>query len=87
LGFDGFYVKEGGVKNLAVYDPTQLKSATGNIGTYDGSNPDIRFSREPVPLKFKVGSATMSTTDGQKFIDDLKKRIDSIEKFALCVGS
>jgi hypothetical protein len=51
------------------------------------SGSQFRFSREPVPLKFKVGSATMSTTDGQKFIDDLKKRIDSIEKFALCVGS
>ena len=34
LGFDGFYVKEGGRKNLAVYSPTQIKSAIGNIGTY-----------------------------------------------------
>jgi hypothetical protein len=34
LGFDGFYVKEGGLKNLAVYSPTQIKSATGNVGAY-----------------------------------------------------
>ncbi|MGN0542991.1 MAG: hypothetical protein ACI4JG_06010 [Acutalibacteraceae bacterium] len=26
------------------YEPTQIKSATDNIGTFDGSNPDIRFS-------------------------------------------
>ena len=44
LGFDGFYVKEGGIKNLAVYKPTQLKSATGNQGTFDIKNPDIRYS-------------------------------------------
>ncbi|MDO4494945.1 MAG: hypothetical protein Q4B62_04065 [Clostridiaceae bacterium] len=27
-----------------VYEPTQIKSATDNIGTFDGNNPDIRFS-------------------------------------------
>ena len=35
LGHDGFYVKEGGEKNLAVYNPNQIKSAIGNRGTYD----------------------------------------------------
>jgi len=44
LGHDGFYVNEGGTKNLAVYDPSQIKSATGNIGTFDKTNPDIRYS-------------------------------------------
>ena len=29
-----------------VFDPTQIKSATDNIGTFDGTNPDIRFSRK-----------------------------------------
>lgn len=42
--FDGFYVKEGGVKNLAVYDPNQIKSAVGNFGTFSRSNDDIRYS-------------------------------------------
>lgn len=28
-----------------VFDPEQIKSATNNNGTFDGSNPDIRFSR------------------------------------------
>lgn len=43
-GFDGFYVEEGGIKNLAVYNPEQIKSATGNQGTFDINNPDIRKS-------------------------------------------
>jgi len=47
-GFDGFYVKEHGIKNLAVYKPEQIKSATGNTGTYDSANPDIRFSLKQV---------------------------------------
>lgn len=42
--FDGFYVMENGVRNLAVYKSEQVKSATGNIGTYDRTNPDVRHS-------------------------------------------
>lgn len=30
--------------NIAVFSPTQIKSATDNIGTFDGNNPDIRYS-------------------------------------------
>jgi hypothetical protein len=33
-GFDGFSVLEAGTKNYAVYNPTAIKSVTGNIGTY-----------------------------------------------------
>jgi hypothetical protein len=41
LGYDSFYVEEGGIKNLGVYDPRQVKSAIGNIGTFDPKNPNI----------------------------------------------
>ncbi|NBS67705.1 hypothetical protein EBT31_02175, partial [bacterium] len=34
LGFDGFSVLEAGTKNYAVYNPTAIKSVTGNIGTF-----------------------------------------------------
>lgn len=47
-GFDGVYVNEDGVKNLAVFSPEQIKSATGNTGSFDPNNPDIRYSRGPV---------------------------------------
>jgi hypothetical protein len=43
-GFDGFYVREGGRKNLAVYDPNQIKSAVGNIGTFSLDSKDIRYA-------------------------------------------
>jgi len=41
LGFDSFYTRERGTKNLGVYDPNRIKSAIGNRGTYDTSVPDI----------------------------------------------
>ena len=44
LGFDSFYVEEQGRKNLAVYEPNQVKSATGNFGTYSLDSNDVRYS-------------------------------------------
>lgn len=42
LGHDAFYVTENGAKNLGLYDPTrQLKSATGNLGTFDPNIPRL----------------------------------------------
>jgi hypothetical protein len=43
-GFDAFYVKEQGRKNLGVFRPEQVKSAIGNYGTYESTSPDIRKS-------------------------------------------
>lgn len=45
--------------------PEQVKSATDNIGTFDSSNPDIRYSLEPVkPIQPKNGEWERgSTTD------------------------
>lgn len=44
LGHDGFFVKEGGQLNLAVYDPAQVKSVF-NRGTFDASDERLSFSR------------------------------------------
>jgi hypothetical protein len=49
-GFDSFYVKEQGRKNLAVYDANQVKSATGNVGTFSRESGDVRLS---LPSKSK----------------------------------
>lgn len=50
-GFDGAIFKERmGGKTVDVYlafSPEQIKSATGNDGSFDPSNPDIRFSVRP----------------------------------------
>ncbi len=47
-GYDGWYadMDSGGWGELSVFNNTQIKSATDNIGAFDGENPDIRFSRE-----------------------------------------
>lgn len=46
LNFDGFSVFEGDNDTaIAVYSSNQIKSATDNVGTFDNSNPDIRYSR------------------------------------------
>ena len=42
LGYDG--VNNSGEEFIAFY-PEQIKSATDNIGTFDGANPDIRYSK------------------------------------------
>jgi hypothetical protein len=44
-GFDSYYVQETGAKNLALYEPSQLKSAVGNVGEFSPESPDIQFSR------------------------------------------
>ena len=41
IGFDSFYTRERGTKNLGVYEPSKIKSAIGNRGTYDTSDPDM----------------------------------------------
>ncbi len=41
-GYDGLIDNIYG--QYAVFEPTQIKSATDNIGTFDGKNPDIRYS-------------------------------------------
>lgn len=33
--------------SIVVFDPTQIKSAKNNVGTYDPNNPDIRYSLKP----------------------------------------
>jgi len=45
MGHDSFYVYENGQKNLAVYNPSQVKSATGNRGTFDPQSHKITEAR------------------------------------------
>ena len=47
--------KDGVMQVVVAFEPTQIKSATGNVGTFDATNPDIRFSKrnifgQPAPL-------------------------------------
>lgn len=41
-GFDGFRaIEPEGQPSMALFSPTQIKSATGNSGAFDGANPNI----------------------------------------------
>ncbi len=46
-GFDGIALDdtEFGGKSFIAFEPTQIKSATNNIGTFDKGNDDINFAR------------------------------------------
>jgi molybdopterin converting factor small subunit len=44
-GFDGIILDDG--REIVAFRPEQIKSAIGNVGTFDPADPDIRFSRTP----------------------------------------
>jgi hypothetical protein len=63
LGHDGIAIKhKNGEMEYVVFRPAQIKSATGNNGNFDGTNPDIRFSRSatlkaPAPVLAPIAAA------------------------------
>ena len=44
-GYDGLAINEGGYKTFGVLDPRKIKSATGNRGTYDTTNPNLNKAK------------------------------------------
>jgi len=61
---EGF--ESGGNKKTDIYvvfNPTQIKSATGNIGTYDPTNPNILFSRN-LPTASRVADSLIAKEKG-----------------------
>ena len=45
-GHDGIVADIGGDNEFVAFDPTQIKSAMGNNGEFNPTNPDIRFSQK-----------------------------------------
>ena len=45
---DGMYSEE---RVIVAFNPSQIKSATSNVGTFSNDNNDIRFSVEKEPAK------------------------------------
>ncbi len=62
-GYDGIIVthKDGG-REFIVFQPGQIKSASGNAGTFDDSNPDIMFSRSTVGEYARTAAAELNKT-------------------------
>ena len=46
---------------IVAFKPTQIKSATGNSGQFDPTNPDIRFSRSAAPSLSEVAETGRDT--------------------------
>ena len=71
IGYDGFIKDD----VFVVFNPTQIKSATDNVGTFDPNNPDIRFS-------VSDGDGFVSTADKENMITVLmgvpKKDLDQM---------
>jgi hypothetical protein len=78
MGFDSFYVNEGGVKNLAVYSSNQIKSATGNTGAFDPTNPDIRLSVRNIIGDQKVIDFYMTKTFAREEKGHAARMLDAI---------
>lgn len=65
-GHDGAVIKNwadgsGTDTQYVAFEPTQIKSAIGNIGTFDPTNPDIRYSRG-----MSYGPAEKRARDGER---------------------
>lgn len=61
LGFDSFYVIEGGTKNLGVYDPRLIKSADENVGPF-GQRPPTE--EEAAALGMEPAEAEKAQAEG-----------------------
>lgn len=67
-GYDGLVLadEEFGGESWVAFRPEQIKSATGNRGTFDGTNPDIRFQRtaaQALPLTIDRKAITNRLAD------------------------
>jgi mRNA-degrading endonuclease RelE of RelBE toxin-antitoxin system len=84
LGYDSMFVEEAGQKNLAVFDPGQIKSAIGNNGNFDVSTPSIRESRAPREKTLEELDAEIAELDAKYAAEDAAERekVSEVESFA-----
>ena len=79
-GYDGVMAKDH--SSILTFSPTQIKSATGNQGTFDATNPDIRFSLQPPPPGIAEPYVPEDLAPRDMF-DTEKGRLDVIFKKAI----
>jgi hypothetical protein len=77
LGYDSFYVQEGGNKNLAVYDSKQLKSATGNVGAY-GERPVTEAEAKPLGMTAEEANKAQAEGDVRLSLRRVESEIKSL---------
>lgn len=76
LGYDG--IRNG--NEWVAFDNTQVKSATDNRGTFDGSNPDINFSTRRItdPLADQMYDMRKQGQQNAKAAETAKQRAERI---------
>ena len=81
LGFDSYYIKEGSAKNLAVYSPAQVASATGNIGAFKQRTPtfdealNLGMTQEEAIEAQRAGDIRLSLR-GKNIDKDMEASVD-----------
>lgn len=79
LGFDGFYIKEQGIKNLGVYDPKRIKSALGMQGRYDTESADITKSHGGAVMMKEGGPVEYDPKKVDQIADSFFKKFISLD--------
>lgn len=74
-GCDGIIVKGERSTLYVVFDPTQIKSATDNIGTFDRENPDIRYSLKRDAALEKDFASIREQLEAGKFTEEQADRL------------
>lgn len=64
-----------GEEIYVVFEPSQIKSATDNIGTFDPANPDIRFRAVPTTTAEDIDKNGFHSYLSEKDYDRMKKEI------------
>ena len=78
-GFDGAIIKSPNGSLLVAFSPTQIKSATGNRGTFDKGDADIRFSLDNMkPIIIPEESAPPKDATGPERRKWLKKLLENL---------
>ena len=79
LGYDGVNNSD---EEYIVFNPTQIKSATENIGTYDRNNPDIRYSTGEVSPeeKERLIKEDREKRNIERYGEEAGKVINSLER-------
>lgn len=76
LGYDGVY---NGYDEYIAFEPTQIKSATDNVGTFDPFNPDVRYSLketdEDVKKQVELTGEIMQQTGGYRLTEADAERV------------
>jgi Large polyvalent protein associated domain 38/ADP-Ribosyltransferase in polyvalent proteins len=79
-GYDSILAKDsfGNIIEALAFKPEQVKSATGNVGTYDPTNPDIRLSVRNIIGDQKVIDFYMTKTFAREEKGHAARMLDAI---------